>query len=76
MFLETDKSGSHSQKALDLDMPATLPRHILLHRARGIAELEVGEDDLDSDASEEVIFGPSEGTTKHNDRIRSFGDLI
>ena len=39
-FLDSPRPGMYRQKALDLRMPATLPKHILLDRTRGIEEVE------------------------------------
>ena len=44
----------YRQKALDLSAAPTLPRPILLYRARGIEDIEADSDDDDDETEESV----------------------
>ena len=68
-FLDSPVPGMYRQKAVDLRQPPTLPKHILLHRARGIEEVETEEE------YEEIVeeIEEDEGS-KLNKAVGKFGD--
>jgi hypothetical protein len=39
-FLDSESPGCYHQKALDIRCSPTLPKHIMLYRARGVEEME------------------------------------
>ena len=73
-FLSTAKPGMYHQKAVDLSMPAALPQHIVLQRARGVEEvIEDEKDDSEDDSEEDDSEGAA--SSKHNMNIGNFGDF-
>ena len=72
-FLDTPRPGMYRQKALDLKMPAALPKFIFLKRARGIEEVEKDSED-EADAEESDDEGEREAATKLNKNVGKFGD--
>ena len=63
----------YRQKALDLKMPAALPKLIFHKRTRGIEEVEKDSED-EADAEESDDEGEREAATKMNKNIGKFGD--
>ena len=73
-FLDSPRPGMYRRKALDLRMPATLPKHILLDRARGIEEVETEEEN--NEEGEEIVEETEEDeSSKLNKAVGKFGDM-
>ena len=62
-FLDSAASGCYKQKALDIRGLPTLPKHIMLFRARGVEEVEV------------VESGEGESSSETDDDVNCEGDL-
>lgn len=75
-FLDSPKPGMYRQKALDLSFPPALPKNIFLHRARGIDDIEI-EDDDDREGSEEATDEESQKSVAEelNNAIGGSGDI-
>ena len=68
--------GCYHQKALDIKSTPTLPKHIMLYRARGVEEMEEEEDN--SDSSEQMGESDKEEdyeSNNLNEAMTSHGDL-
>ena len=68
--METRGGGSYRQKALDLRDPPTLPRHVLVYRARGIEEVQEdfgNSDEMIEDSSSDSNNGEDLGMRNHGD---------
>ena len=63
-FLEDQRKGTHHQKALDIRDPPSLPKSVMLYRARGVEELEE-----DSDSDEEVLAIAAPESEEENEEI-------
>ena len=70
-FLDSPEPGMYRQKAVDLRQPPSLPKHILLHRARGIEEVETEEEQEDEAIEEEM---EEDEASKLNKAVGKFGD--
>ena len=75
-FMTSEMAGCFHQKALDLQAPPTLPKYVLLYRARGIEKEETVDDDDDEEVDEEESDGDDGVAGKNLDEaMTSHGDL-
>ena len=74
-FMTSEMAGCFHQKALDVQAPPTLPKYVLLYRARGIEKEETVDDD-DEEVEEEESEG-DEGVAGRNldEALTSHEDL-
>ena len=75
-FLKSAIPGCYQQKALDIRDPPSLPKHVLLYRARGVEDVVVEDnadlDDSEDDESDEV---DKNGGEDLDQVMTSHGDL-
>ena len=64
--------GCYHQKALDIRSTPTLPKHIMLYRARGVEEMEEQDDSEQMGESDEEE--DDDETNNLNEAMTSHGD--